>query len=71
MTRLDMPRPATQAIAKAAIRELGMTFRKTEWNEYRVAFPGDEDSASYTNELEDAIGTARAMHAHRDAQKVA
>lgn len=65
-------KPYTQAEAKAFCQSLGMTFRKTEWGEFRVAFkpaPGTstEASAYYTTDLEDAIDTAFAMHSGRVA----
>jgi hypothetical protein len=34
--------------------------------EYRVAFPNDEASAYYTDDLEDAVWTAKHMAARRD-----
>lgn len=57
--------------AKAICAQLGMTFRRTEATEYRVAFrpePGKstEDSACYESSIDDAIDTARAMAARRD-----
>lgn len=49
----------TRAQAREALRPLGWTLRK-EGSEYRVApVGGSEDAAYYTNDLEDAVGTAR------------
>jgi len=58
-----------QKDAFAAIRALGLTISKCN-GEYRVAFPGpgNEASAYYTNDLQDALNTARAMHAHARAE---
>lgn len=61
-----MAKPYTQAEAKAFCQSLGMTFRKTEWGDFRVAFkpaPGQstEASAYYTTDIEDAVGTAYVM----------
>jgi hypothetical protein len=53
----------TQKEAYSIIRALGLTIRKDEYGEYRVAFkvPDSEPSAHYIDDLEDAVGTARAM----------
>lgn len=53
----------TQQQAFDQIKKLGMAVRKTPEGEYRVAFPGrdTEASAYYTNDLQDAIDTAKAM----------
>ena len=50
----------------AAIRKLGLTVRKVA-GEIRVAWPRDEASAYYTNDLQDALGTARAMATRKRA----
>ena len=50
----------TQAEVFAQIRKLGLTVRKSG-GEIRVAFPWNEASAYYTTDLQDALGTARAM----------
>ena len=64
----------TQAQAKAAIKALGMSVTVTD-GEYRVTFPASrytgldkrtvesnrEASAYYTDDADDAIGTAQAM----------
>jgi len=64
-------RKITQAEARAFVQSLGMTFRKIERNEYRVAYHpstmrDNEPSAYYTGDIEDAVDTAYAMAAHRD-----
>lgn len=46
--------------------KLGMTITRTEHDEYRVNFRnGNEDTAYYTDDLRDAIGTANAMYNSR------
>lgn len=48
--------------AKATCREYGCTFRKTDCGEYRVnLIGGTEAQAAYTDDLDDAIGTAKLM----------
>lgn len=69
-----MAKKFTQAEVKAFCQSIGLTFRKTEDGEYRVAYlpaPGasTEDSAYYTNDIEDAVDTAFAMAEHRDSHK--
>lgn len=50
----------TEAKTQAAMS--GCTLKRTEDGEYRVALKGaGEASAYYTNDLQDAVGTARAM----------
>lgn len=55
--------------AQAELRTLGITLRKTD-GEYRVAFAGKgtESSAYYTNDIEDAVNTGRAMFNKREAK---
>lgn len=56
--------------AQKQAREIGMTIKKNEYDEYVVNFRGGKEAtAGYQNDLEDALGTARAMAAHRDSQK--
>lgn len=66
----------TKAEVKAAIKALNM---HSHWDpgtgEWRVTYPyGElpddirEDCAYYTNDAQDAIDSARAMRAHRDAK---
>lgn len=53
--------PATQAEAKLLLAAHGMTMRSRD-GEHRVNFKdGDEATASYTNDLEDAVNTGMAM----------
>ena len=59
----------TQAEAKAFCQSLGLTFRKTDANDFRVAYkpaPGEstEASACYADTIEDAIDAAWAMSQH-------
>lgn len=48
---------------QANLRTNGVSIRKTEHGEYRVAFKGagNEDSAYYTSDLEDALSTGMLM----------
>lgn len=67
---MSKARKITQAEAKAFVQSLGMTFRKTAWGEFRVAYahpvvPSNEDSAYYTDDIEDAVDTAYAMYTWR------
>jgi hypothetical protein len=52
--------------AKAVAKALDITISgKNASGEYRVNFVnGKEATAYYTNDLEDAVGTAKAMHDH-------
>ena len=50
--------------AKKELKNLGMWLSVRD-SEYRVAFPYDEASAYYTNDLEDALHTGRQMAATR------
>lgn len=63
----------TQAELFAAVRALPMMIRKNDWGEYRVTYTESdmdaerrEDCASYTDDREDALGTAQQMRAHFD-----
>ena len=66
--------PAKQLTMRAVIDELAamkepMTIRKTPYDEYRVTFKyfdraSAEAVAHYTNDLEDALNTARHMQTH-------
>ncbi len=53
----------TQKDAKTVIAALGLSFRKTEYGEFRVALriENNEASAYYTDDLQDAVDTARRM----------
>lgn len=49
--------------ARSIIRSLGMTLTTTPDREYRVNYLyADERTAYYTNDLTDAVDTARAMN---------
>jgi hypothetical protein len=51
---------------RAWLAQHGMTIRKNIEGEYRVNFKdGREDTAYYTNDLQDAISTALAMARER------
>lgn len=50
--------------AKRTVTSLGLKISKTDFDEYRVALASDaEASAYYATDLDDAVETARAMHA--------
>lgn len=52
----------TIAAAKKQINEMGFSFRKTDSGDFRVnIYNGTEDTAYYTNDLQDAIDTAKHM----------
>lgn len=53
----------TQANVKTALAAIGLTFRKTEYGEFRVAFreENNESSAYYTDDLQDAYDTGCMM----------
>jgi hypothetical protein len=52
--------------AKETVRRLGFTLTKQD-GEYRVAIPGDREhqSSYYTDDLDDAVETARDMAERR------
>ena len=53
--------------AKSIARHLGLTLRKVRSGSYRVNFrDGNEISARYTDDLEEAVNTAVAMARARD-----
>jgi hypothetical protein len=60
-----MSKPLTFSVARAACRALGFSLTANA-AEYRLAIPGrdQEASAYYTNDLSDALGTARAWFDH-------
>ena len=64
----DQPR-LTLAAAKAICAALGFSLRRTVGSEVRLARPGrnQEAAAHYTDDLDDAIGTARAEAARAAA----
>ena len=54
--------PVTLQEAKSIARHLGLTLRKVRSSEYRVNFrDGNETTAYYTNDLEDAVKAAIEM----------
>lgn len=58
--------------AREYVRHLGMTLVKTEGDDYRVRFIGDPPGYGYfTDDLEDAVRTAKAMFEARNAQGAA
>lgn len=64
-----IPAPAklTQASVKAALRAIGVTFKKTDWNEYRINIAGGtEETAAYESDLESALDTGRAIAAYAE-----
>jgi L-ribulose-5-phosphate 3-epimerase UlaE len=53
--------------AKSIARHLGLTLRKVRSGDYRVNFrDGDETTAHYTDNLEDAVKTAVEMARKKD-----
>jgi hypothetical protein len=53
--------------AKSIARHLGLTLRKVRSGDYRVNFrDGDETTAYYTDNLEDAVNTAVEMARKRE-----
>ncbi len=63
-----MSQPMRFAVARELCRALGFTLvNDREWNQYIVKPAGarkDDPRNHFTDDLEDAVGTARAMHAH-------
>jgi hypothetical protein len=56
--------------AMAEVRKLGMVLSRTEHGEFRVNFKGgSEDTAYYTDDLGDAVGTAKAMKKRRQPEE--
>jgi len=54
-------RKRTLKDSQAELREIGMVLTKKD-GEYRVNFKGGrEETSYYTNDLDDAVGTAKAM----------
>jgi hypothetical protein len=55
--------PPTLAEAKRIVKAMGMTLRyDREYQEYSVNYPGGKEATRcYTNDILDAIGTAKAM----------
>jgi L-ribulose-5-phosphate 3-epimerase UlaE len=62
-----MQKPMTLQEAKSIARHLGLTLRQVRSGDYRVNFrDGDETTAHYTDNLEDAVKTAVEMARKRD-----
>lgn len=60
--------PTTYQALKTKLGQRGLAVSKRD-GEYRVAFPGDEASAYYTNDVADAWGTGLDMARRRDAAR--
>ena len=59
---MTIQKPMTLQEAKSIARHLGLTLRKVRSGEYRVNFrDGNEATAYYTDNLEDAVNTAVEM----------
>ena len=64
---MTIQKPMTLQEAKSIARHLGLTLRKVRSGDYRVNFrDGDETTAHYTDNLEDAINTAVEMVRKRE-----
>ena len=69
---MTMQKPMTLQEAKSIARHLGLTLRKVRSGDYRVNFrDGDETTAHYTDNLEDAINTAVEMARKRELRDAA
>jgi hypothetical protein len=56
------PQALTLTKVRAELRAIGVVITRTEWDEYRVNFRGgNEATAYYTNDLEDARDTGLDM----------
>ena len=66
---MTIQKPMTLQEAKSIARHLGLTLRKVRSGDYRVNFrDGDETTAYYTDNLEDAVNTAVEMVRKRDCE---
>ena len=64
---MTMQKPMTLQEAKSIARHLGLTLRKVRSGDYRVNFrDGDETTAHYTDNLEDAVNAAVEMARKRE-----
>ena len=64
---LDDSRAMTLEEAKSIARHLGLTLRKVRSGDYRVSFrEGDETTAYYSDNLEDAVNAAVEMARKRE-----
>jgi hypothetical protein len=67
---MTIQKPMTLQEAKSIARHLGLTLRKVRSGDYRVNFrDGDETTAHYTDNLEDAVNTAVEMARKRDYER--
>ena len=66
---MTIQKPMTLQEAKSIARHLGLTLRKVRSGDYRVNFrDGDETTAHYTDNLEDAVNTAVEMARKRECE---
>jgi hypothetical protein len=66
---MSIQKPMTLQEAKSIARHLGLTLRKVRSGDYRVNFrDGDETTAYYADNLEDAVNTAVEMARKRDCE---
>jgi hypothetical protein len=64
---MTIQKPMTLQEAKSIARHLGLTLRQVRSGDYRVNFrDGNETTAYYTNDLEDAVNTAVEMVRKRE-----
>ena len=64
---MTMQKAMTLQEAKSIARHLGLTLRQVRSGDYRVNFrDGDETTAHYTDNLEDAVKTAVEMARKKD-----
>ena len=64
---MTIQKPITLQEAKSIARHLGLTLRKVRSGHYRVNFrDGNETTAYYTDNLEDAVRTAIEMARKRE-----
>jgi hypothetical protein len=64
---MTIQKPITLQQAKSIALHLGLTLRKVRSGHYRVNFrDGDESTACYTVDLEDAVNAAGAMARKRE-----
>ena len=68
-SRWRFKKPMTLQEAKSIARHLGLTLRQVRSGDYRVNFrDGNETTAYYTDNLEDAVNTAVEMARKRDCE---
>src|SRR4051794_9408929 len=67
---MTIQKPMTLQEAKSIARHLGLTLRKVRSGDYRVNFrDGDETTAHYTDNLEDAVNTAVEMPVNESCER--